>query len=299
MRLGFVGAGAMGMPMIRRLTAEHDVAVFDVDPARRRELQDAGARAAGTAADAARDADATIVMVATPDQLRAAALGSGGVAEGAEPGSLVIIMSSVGRDAAAEVSAALAAHGIHTIDAPVTGGVVRAVSGELTILLGGDAADIARVDPVLHLLGARLTVCGAHVGDGQAVKLVNQLLCTVHLAAAAEALSLARALRLDPAMVLSVVETGAAGSFMLSDRGPRMLDADPPVLSAVDIFAKDAGLVSECARDAGLAVPVLEAARERVLAARSAGFGRDDDSSIIRIYGAPAVHAEIPTDPRP
>ena len=286
MKLGFIGAGAMGMPMIRRLLAEHEVAVFDVAPSRLRELEEAGARPAGTAADAARDTEATILMVASPDQLRDALHGPAGVAESANPGSIVVIMSTVGSDAAADAAARLGDRGIRTVDAPVTGGVVRAESGELTLLLAGHAEDIAAIDPALRLLGTRRPVCGERVGDGQAVKLVNQLLCTVHLVAAAEALSLARALHLDAAAVLSVVETGAAGSFMLSDRGPRMLETDPPVLSAVDIFVKDAGLVADSARQAALAVPVLEAARSRILSAQLEGFGRSDDSCVIRTYAA-------------
>jgi 3-hydroxyisobutyrate dehydrogenase-like beta-hydroxyacid dehydrogenase len=286
MKLGFVGAGAMGMPMIRRLLPEHEVAVFDVAASRLAELEKAGARPARTAADAARDAEATILMVASPDQLRDALHGPAGVAESATPGSIVVIMSTVGTDAAAEAAARLGDRGIHTVDAPVTGGVVRAESGELTLLLAGHAEDIAAIDPALRLLGTRRPVCGERVGDGQAVKLVNQLLCTVHLVAAAEALSLARALQLDAATVLSVVETGAAGSFMLSDRGPRMLETDPPVLSAVDIFVKDAGLVADSARQAALAVPVLEAARSRILSAQREGLGRSDDSCVIRTYTA-------------
>ena len=161
------------------------------------------------------------------------------------------------------------------------------------ILVGADPADLETARPVLTQMGARVVLCGERVGDGQAVKLVNQLLCSVHLVAAGEALAFARRLGLDPARVLATIETGAASSFMLSDRGPRMLAAEAPVLSAIDIFVKDSGLVLAAAREAGAATPLTEAAHRMFTAAADRGLGREDDSRVIRLYeGATA-------EPRP
>ncbi|MFV0254473.1 MAG: NAD(P)-dependent oxidoreductase [Beutenbergiaceae bacterium] len=284
MNIGFIGVGAIGYPMAERLLPHFEVTVFDVDSARVAELAAQGATTAGSAADAAGGADVVIVMVATPAQLNAVLFESTGAAVSMTPGSTMLIMSSVGIDSARSAADSLRGQGVRVVDAPVTGGVVRAIAGELTILLGGDATDIDRVRPVLAHLGSKLAICGARVGDGQAVKLVNQHLCSIHLAAAGEALALAGALGLYPAAVLDTVGSGAAASFMLNDRGPRMLQEDPPVLSAIDIFVKDAHLVQDAALAAGALTPILDAAADRFDVARAAGLGRVDDSAVYRTY---------------
>lgn len=286
MNIGFIGVGAIGFPMAERLLPHHDVSVFDVNQARAQELAEKGAVAAATAAAAAIGADVVIIMVATPEQLESAAFDETGAVAGMAPGSTLLVMSSVGIDSVQATAEALQERGIRVVDAPVTGGVVRAITGELTILLGGDEADIDRVRPVLVHLGTKLAVCGPRVGDGQAVKLVNQLLCSVHLAVAGEALALAGSLGLDPAAVLEVVGSGAAASFMLNDRGPRMLQSDPEVLSAIDIFVKDSHLVQGAAVAAASATPILDAAAARFESAQAAGLGREDDSAVYRTYAA-------------
>ncbi|MDJ0350754.1 NAD(P)-dependent oxidoreductase [Cryobacterium sp. PH29-G1] len=285
MKVGFVGVGAIGMPMAERLLAHHDVTVYDVTASQVALLAAKGATAASSAAEAAQGADATIVMVATPAQLNSALFGAGGVAEGAVAGSTVIIMSSVGIDSVVRAAEKLDQLGILVLDAPVTGGVVRADTGELTLLIGGDSALVAAMKPVLSLLGTTLAQCGDRVGDGQAVKLVNQLLCSVHLAVAGEALTLADSLGLDPQAVLDIIGSGAASSFMLNDRGPRMLQNNPSVLSAIDIFVKDSTLVQDAAAISGAATPILDAAAARFTQAQLAGLGRSDDSAVIQTYG--------------
>jgi 3-hydroxyisobutyrate dehydrogenase-like beta-hydroxyacid dehydrogenase len=227
-------------------------------------------------------ADAVIVMVATPDQLHQALFGPRGAAAGLPHGAVFVVMSTVGVEAVSAAAARLATSSAQLIDAPVTGGVSRARTGELVIFAGGDADAVVRVQPIFAVLGKRVVMCGPRVGDGQAFKLVNQLLCSVHLVAAAEALAFAERLGLDSAQVLEAVGDGAAGSFMLNDRGPRMLAADtPPVLSSINIFVKDSGLVLDAARECGAEVPVLTAAAHQFLAAARDGLGSADDSSVI------------------
>jgi 3-hydroxyisobutyrate dehydrogenase-like beta-hydroxyacid dehydrogenase len=174
---------------------------------------------------------------------------------------------------------------VQIVDAPVTGGVARAETAELTVLAAGEEAAIEAARATLATMSAKIAVCGPAVGDGQAVKLVNQLLCSVHLAAAAEALSFAGTLGLEPATVLRAIETGAASSFMLSDRGPRMLaEHEPPVLSAIDIFVKDTSLVLDAARAVDAPVPFASLAASRFTAAHERGWGRRDDSTLIDLY---------------
>ncbi|MFE3852074.1 NAD(P)-dependent oxidoreductase [Streptomyces griseorubiginosus] len=285
-RVGFVGIGAIGLPMAKHLvTAGFEVVAFDASPARLEEAAAAGMLPAASAGETAKDADAVLVMVATPQQLHEAVLGDGGVAEGIAAGTCCVIMSTVGVDGVHAVAEALAERGIGVLDVPVTGGVARAETGTLTLLAGGDLDLLARHTNLLTPMG-RIVLCGPAVGDGQAVKLVNQLLCSIHLAAAAEALAFAEALGLDPDTVLEIVKDGAAGSWMLSDRGPRMLAEDPPVRSAVDIFVKDATLVADAAGGAGFDAPLLTAAASRFRAAAAAGLGRADDSRVITTYRA-------------
>jgi 3-hydroxyisobutyrate dehydrogenase-like beta-hydroxyacid dehydrogenase len=170
------------------------------------------------------------------------------------------------------------------VDAPVTGGVARAQTGSLLIFASGSERAIAYVQPVLSAMG-QVKAAGVKIGDGQAIKVVNQHLCSVHLVAAAEALSLARSLQLDPAHVLDLVQHGAGGSWMLSDRGPRMLEGtDTRVTSMVDIFVKDSGLVAEAAKACSAEVPLLDIAHTRFSQASETGLGRRDDSRVIETW---------------
>ncbi|GAB2715332.1 NAD(P)-dependent oxidoreductase [Arthrobacter bambusae] len=287
MNVSFIGVGAIGLPMAKRLIPHFNVTVFDPAADRVKELTELGATSAESASKAAAASETVIVMVATPAQLEQAVFGPDGAADGFKIGATAIIMSSVGVDSVTSVAERLKGQHVQVVDAPVTGGVVRAVTGELTILTSGDEKDIEKVRPVLQHLGTNLAHSGDRVGDGQAVKLVNQLLCSVHLAVAGEALNFAKLLGLDPEAVLKTVGAGAASSFMLNDRGPRMLSTEePPVLSAIDIFVKDSTLVKEAASRVGADVPLLDEANARFQAVSAAGFGRVDDSAVIRAFEA-------------
>jgi 3-hydroxyisobutyrate dehydrogenase/putative dehydrogenase len=168
------------------------------------------------------------------------------------------------------------------VDAPVSGGVARAGTGDLLVMVGAEDAALADARDVLDALSATWHHVGRAPGDGQRMKLVNPLLCGVHHAVAAEALGYAERLGIDPAAALEVLSGGAAASFMLGDRGPRMVAGDfEPPRSAVDIFVKDLGLVVDAAPDVPL--PLAAAARARFVAAHDAGMGRLDDSALIRL----------------
>ena len=278
----FVGLGAIGTPMSQRI-ASAGFAVTGVDPfeAARARAAEAGITAVASIAEAPADGP-VIVMVATPDQLDD--LVAQAIQAGVAADRTWVVMSTVGPDAVRRAGEQLAAAGGRVVDAPVTGGVARATTGELIIFASGAAADLAAAADALRPLGAARIV-GEELGQGQAIKVVNQHLCSVHIVAAAEALALGEALGLDKADVHDLVGGGAAGSWMLSDRGPRMLlDTDAPVLSTVGIFVKDSGLVAEAAASVGADVPVLAAARERFLLAASAGLERRDDSRVIETY---------------
>ncbi|GAA2351916.1 NAD(P)-dependent oxidoreductase [Saccharopolyspora halophila] len=292
----FVGIGAIGLPMATQLTrAGFDVTAVDNDPGRLQSAADEG-MSTTTSIASADAAKAVLCMVATPEQLRAIALGPDSVLTRMAPGSTFVVMSTVGPQVVTELVAA-APEGVSVLDVPVTGGVSRARTGELLLFASGPPEALARLRPALDALG-QVVGCGAEAGRGQAVKAVNQLLCSVHLVAAAEALALAEALELDPAEVLPALAGGAGGSWMLNDRGPRMLQGpDTEVTSAVGIFVKDSGLVADIAATTGLDAPLLEAATARFRAAADAGLAEQDDSQVIRTYRAPAPTALPHNDP--
>ena len=244
MKVTFIGVGAIGLPMALQIQrAGHDVTGVDVSDAVIVNARSSGIETVKAFADAPA-AEVVVVMVATPDQLA----GLVGEVIGSVRGQLWLIMSTVGPQAVRDQGEALQRAGARVVDAPVTGGVARAKTAGLVIFAAGAAGDVSDAMPILEAMGTvRLT--GKRLGDGQSIKVVNQHLCSIHIVAAAEALSLARSLELDPAAVLELIENGAAGSWMLSDRGPRMVaGTDVEVTSAIDIFVKDSGLVLSAGR---------------------------------------------------
>lgn len=274
-----VGLGAMGLPVGRRLSAA-GLRVVGVEPAagRRAQAREFTTVAAVAEAPASR---VVIVFVATPAQLAAVV---DDAAAGDLTGQTWVVMGTVGDGAIADAALRLADAGADVVDAPVTGGVAGAESGRLLIFASGAPAALAAAGPVLDHLGT-VAVVGDRPGAGQVMKVVNQHLCAVHLVAAAEALGLARRLGLDLDQVLALLPSGAAGSWMLGDRGPLMAaDGASQVRSAIDVFVKDADLVAESASAVSLPTPLLDAVRGVLRDATDAGWGARDDSRLIELY---------------
>jgi len=283
----------MGLPMATHLARDHEVIAFDVSPERLKMAELAGVRPAASPAQACADADVVLIGVRDAAQLERALFGPLGAAETLAAESVVILTSTVGRDAARDAADRLEEQGVLLIDAPVSGGPVRAGKGDLLIMVSAGPAALDRGRSVLEALSSTLTVAGPRVGDGQMLKTVNQLLCGVHTAAAAEALALAHALGLDLDSTLEVLGKGAAASFMLSDRGPRIAQqltgSRPELRSRLDVISKDMGIVTRLAREAKVATPVAGAAEHLFLLGEALGFAADDDSVI-----ATALHASSP-----
>ncbi|WP_425864575.1 NAD(P)-dependent oxidoreductase [Arthrobacter sp. TWP1-1] len=290
-----LGLGAMGLPMATRLASELTVHGFDIAEPRLELAKEAGIHTFDSAQAAARGADALLLAVRNGEQLNEVLFGANGVAPVLAKGSVVILTSTVGTEAIPATVARLADFGVELVDAPLSGGPVRAGQGDLLIVVGASPEAQRQAAPVLELLASTLSIVGDKPGDGQALKTVNQLLCGVHIAAAAEALALADALGLDQAKTLSALEAGAAGSFMLSNRGPRILEAyseeGAEVLSRLDIFVKDMGIVGKAARAAGLAAPVAAAAEQLFLLGQAQGLAAEDDSAVIKVVAPTQRHA--------
>jgi 3-hydroxyisobutyrate dehydrogenase len=272
--------------MATHLATKFAVTGYEPHEPRRGQAEQAGIDAESTPAAACRTADVALLAVRDQAQAEAALFGPGGVAETLASGAPVILTSTVGPDGARELADRLATAGHPLVDAPISGGPVRAGNGDLLIVVGADDTTLETVRPVLDHLASTHTIVGPRPGDGQALKTINQLLAGVHIAAAAEAIALARGLGLDPAVVIEALSQGAAGSFMFADRGPRMLQAytgGAEVKSRVDIFVKDMGIVTDVGRTSHVPLPVAAAAQQLFLIAEAAGLGARDDSSVVTV----------------
>jgi 3-hydroxyisobutyrate dehydrogenase len=199
---------------------------------------------------------------------------------------IVCLMATCPPGAVERIAARVLASGRRFVDAPVSGGVAGARAASLTIMAATDADTYAAALPLFNALGQRIFHVGSKPGQGAMVKTVNQLLCGVHIAAVAEAFALAAKVGVDLKVLLDIMSGSAASSWMLKDRGPRMLQSEPEITSAVDIFVKDLGIVMEAGRDAQAAVPIAALAHQMFVAASGSGSGRADDSQVIRSYYA-------------
>jgi 3-hydroxyisobutyrate dehydrogenase len=293
--IAVIGLGAMGLPMATHLATAFSVTGFDPFEQRRQLAAESGIVAEATPEAASKNADIALLAVRDQNQAESALFGEDGVLEALRAGSPVILTSTVGPEAARALADRLDDAGYPLVDAPISGGPVRAGNGDLLIVVGATEDALATTRPVLDHLASTLTIVGSRPGDGQALKTINQLLAGVHIAAAAEAIALARGLELDPAVVISALSQGAAGSFMFADRGPRMLQAytgGAEVKSRVDIFVKDMGIVTSVGRACHVPLPLAAAAEQLYLIAEAAGLGAQDDSSVVTVL-SPDVEKEI------
>ena len=290
-RVGWIGLGAMGGPMAAVVArAGHAVKAFDSNPDVVAAASRDGIVAATDATDAAREAEVLALMVATSAQAESVLFGEDAAAAQLQPGSVVLVMATVGPGPVHEWARRLAPRGVAVVDAPVSGGAARAADGDLLMMVSGSADALAATQPLLDAMARTAPVVGSEPGDGQKVKLVNQLLCGVHIAVAAEALAFAEAMGLDAGRTWEVLRHGAAASFMFEDRGARMVDdTSEEVRSALDIFVKDMGLVLGAARENAYPAPLAAAAEQLYLAGRRTGLGRRDDSSVIDVLRGRAV----------
>ena len=287
MNIAVLGLGAMGLPMATWLAQSFSVTAFDIAEARVQLAKDAGITCRDTARDAADGADIVLVAVRNQSQLEELLYGQAGIVPALSRGAAIILTSTVGIQAVEAVAARLADDGIGLADAPVSGGPGRAGKGDLLVTVGAYPAVYEHCRAVLEAMASTLVWVGEAPGKGQCMKTVNQLLCGVHIAAAAEAMALAGELGLDQTKALEALMSGAAASFMLGDRGPRAIQAyageDAEVKSRLDIFVKDMGIVTSAAKSVGMPVPVAAAAEQLYLQGLANGQGAMDDSSVIRL----------------
>jgi putative dehydrogenase len=289
--LGVIGLGSMGrgaaLSAIRRGVPTWG---FDLNPAACATVAEAGGRIATSVADLARHCDAVVVLVVNAAQTERVVFGGvgdeGGLAAHLKPGSVVITSATVDPTLPPQWEARLAALGLHLIDAPVSGGAAKAANGEMTVMASGKPAAFAAVGGLLDAVAGKVYRLADQAGVGSTVKMVNQHLAGVHIAAACEAMALGIRAGADPDKLYEVITNSAGNSWMFANRVPHILAGDYTPLSAVNIFIKDLGIVLDAARKLAVPLPLAAAAHQLYLGTAGAGHGAEDDSAVIKLYAA-------------
>jgi 3-hydroxyisobutyrate dehydrogenase len=283
--VGVIGLGAMGSGMARSLRRHgHTVRVFDVRADAAQAFAADGGVACATLIELARQCQVIVSVVVNAAQTEAVLFGEGGCASAMAPGSVFVMCSTVDPNWSIALEARLATLGILYLDAPISGGAAKAASGEMTMMTAGVPAAYAAVGPLLDAMAAKVYRLGDCAGAGSKVKIINQLLAGVHIAAAAEAMALGLREGVDASALYEVITHSAGNSWMFENRMAHVLAADYTPLSAVDIFVKDLGLVLDVARATKFPLPLSSTAHQMFMQASSAGFAREDDSAVIKIF---------------
>lgn len=279
-----IGLGSMGFGMARSLLRKgHAVRGFDVNTAALDALSVAGGMAAANPADAAGPADIAVVVVVNAAQAEAVLFGPDGIAGAMRPGAVVICCATIAPAEAKDFARRAEEKGLLYLDGPISGGAAKAETGDLTFMASGSPQAFAAARPALDAMAATVYELGDQPGVGSSFKIVNQLLAGVHIAAACEAITFARSLDLDIARVFEVITKSAGNSWMFENRIPHVLEGDYAPRSAVSIFTKDLGIVSDIGRKRKFPLPIASAALQLFVMTEAAGMGQDDDSSVARL----------------
>lgn len=283
MRVGFVGLGEMGRRMAARLVdAGHVVTVHNRTREREEPLASLGAARAASPADAATGAEVAVTIVSDTPDVEEVLFGPSGVAEGADPDAVVVDMSTISPTATRTFAERLAERNIGFLDAPVSGGTEGAERGPLTIFVGGAKEDLDRARPVLEVLGSTITHLGP-AGSGQMAKAVNQVLVAGTFLAVAEGLVLGLEAGLDGARLIEALAGGAASSWALTNRGPRIVEGRHPLGFRVRLHLKDIRIALQEAGRLGIPLPGARLVGELEAALIAAGYGDEDVSALARV----------------
>jgi putative dehydrogenase len=293
-KAGVIGLGSMGLGMALSLVKRNiDVAGFDLNPAALDKLSAAGGRAARSAAHALHEADVGLIVVVNAAQTDAVLFGADGAAGAMKPGGVIVASATMAPEDARRLATKAAERQLLYLDAPISGGAVKAAAGELTVMASGTREAFARARPVLDAMAATVYELGDSAGIGASFKMVNQLLAGVHIAAACEAIAFAAKLGLDLEKVYEVITASAGNSWMFENRVPHILEGDYRPRSAVEIFTKDLGIVSDMGRREKFPLPVAATALQMFLMTAAAKMERDDDASVARMI-AGLTGVELP-----
>lgn len=287
MKVGVIGLGTMGMGAALNLHRKgHAVTGCELRAPVRAEFAAAGAATVDTPDQFAPDTEAVAVFVINAAQTEDVLFGPHGCLKKLSPGAVVLCCATVAPEAARAIGRRITEAGFLMLDSPVSGGKAGAQAGTMTVMAAGSDAAFAKAQPVLDAISTKVWKLGAEPGIGSTVKMVNQLLAGVHIATAAEALSLGIRAGADPKTLYDVIATSAGSSWMWQNRVPHILEGDDTPSSAVNIFVKDLGIVLDQARSLTFPLPMASAAHQLFLAAAAHGDGMKDDSFVIRVWQA-------------
>ena len=300
MKVGFIGTGTMGRPMIANLVKKgFEVLGYDVVPSALQAAVGLGAKATGSSVDAAKGSDIVVTMLPSSSHVESVYLGARGVLDGVARGRLCVDMSTIDPATSRRVAEAARARGIRFIDAPVSGGVPRATDGTLTIMIGGEAADVEEARPVLVAMGSNLIHVGP-VGAGEVAKICNNLIAGVAAVAVSEAFRIAEGFGVDPRILTDVISKSSGNTWAmeqnhpvpgLAPRAASNRDYEPGFMT--DLMAKDLGLAVNAARELRVPVVVAPAAQQILRLASSHGLGRKDFSSVYLFPKASSPDAPV------
>lgn len=292
-RIGFIGLGVMGKPMVRNLVAGgQSVVVFNRSSPAVDELVTAGAEAATDVHSLAEVSDVVITMLPNSEIVEHVIAGPGGVLEGARRGALLIDMSTIDPDVSRRLAATAAEQGVQMLDAPVSGGDVGARQATLSIMVGGDAADVERAMPVFELLGTTIVHVGEH-GAGQVVKACNQVVVGIVVAAVSEALVLGSKSGVAPELILDVLSGGLAANRVMDVRRNNFLRHDFTPGFKVDLHHKDLGIALQAASLHDVALPLTAAVQQQFQSLRARDMGGLDHSALLSVVEELAGHTIV------
>ncbi len=279
-----IGLGSMGYGIARSaLRGGHRVWGHDVDADRVATFRSEGGES-GNLSNAAADLDAVVVVVLNAAQTESVLFGPDGIAPKLKPGAVVLSCATVAPDFARDMEARCAALGLLYLDAPISGGAVKAANGQLTVMASGSSEAFRAARPVLDAIAATVFELGDAAGAGSAMKAVNQLLAGVHIATMAEALTFGMTQGIRPETFLEVISKSAGTSWMLENRAPHIIEGDYSPKSSVNIWPKDLGIVLDIARAAQFSAPITAAALQQYIAAAGMGLGGEDDAAVAKVY---------------
>ena len=284
MKIGFVGLGIMGKPMVKNLlTAGHQVLAYDIVKDNVDSAVAMGAEGAASAAGVAKECNVIITMLPNGPQVKEAVLGSGGVLEAARAGSVIVDMSSIAPGVAQEICAACAEKNVKMIDAPVSGGEPKAIDGTLSIMVGGEKAVFDQVYDILLVMGASAVHCG-EIGAGNTAKLANQIIVALNIAAVSEAFMLSTKAGVAPEKVFDAIKGGLAGSTVMNAKLPMILDGNFNPGFKIDLHIKDLANALDTGHDVGAPLPLTAIVMEVMQLLRADDYGQKDHSAIAKYY---------------
>lgn len=284
--VAIVGLGAMGMgAALSCINAGLTTYGIDLNHVLLDKLKQAGAKSVATRADTFADQlDAVLLLVVNAQQVNRILFGEHGLATMLKPGTAVMVSSTISSQDAKQISQKLTSLNLMMLDAPVSGGAVKAAQGDMTVMASGSAHAFEKLTPVLNAVAGKVYNIGTEIGLGSTVKIIHQLLAGVHIAAGAEAMALAARAGIPLDLMYDVVTNAAGNSWMFENRMKHVVEGDYSPLSMVDIFVKDLGLVTDTAKSLHFPLPLASTAFNMFTSASNAGYGKEDDSAVIKIF---------------